>query len=210
MFNVMAAGVLALAMLTPSAPIEASAAMSPPPGRVAIDVQTVNGSGCPAGSAAVNASADNTSFTVSYSDFLAQAGGGATAVDARKNCQINMLVHVPQGFTFAVAKAEYQGYAHLERGATGLQSARYHFTGASATAEASQQFSGPFDGTWYNADRTAEAALVYAPCGADTLFNINTELRVDGTAADKVSFMTMDSTRASVRTVFQLSWKQCA
>ncbi|WP_408610577.1 DUF4360 domain-containing protein [Lentzea terrae] len=35
-----------------------------PPGKVTIDVVTVNGSGCPAGTTAVATAADNTAFTV--------------------------------------------------------------------------------------------------------------------------------------------------
>ncbi|CAM5378677.1 hypothetical protein SALBM311S_06184 [Streptomyces alboniger] len=34
----------------------------------------MNGSGCPQGTAAVAVSEDNTAFTVTYSDYLAQAG----------------------------------------------------------------------------------------------------------------------------------------
>lgn len=211
MLNVTVVGVLALAMLGAPASIEASAAEAAPTEKITVDVQTVNGSGCPAGTATVTASADNTSFIVNYSDFLAQDGGASKATDARKNCQINVRVHVPQGFTYAVAQADYRGFASLAEGATGLQIAHYYFTGTSPTAESTHTFTGARYGLWQAVDRVEEAALVYAPCGVDSLFNINTELRVNaGASESKTSLMTMDSTRGSVRTVYQLSWKQCA
>ncbi|MCA6096351.1 DUF4360 domain-containing protein, partial [Streptomyces sp. SCA3-4] len=110
-----AAVVLVAASFSPSAAAEGGA----PPGRVVIDVVAVNGSGCPAGTAAVAVASDNTAFTVSYSDYLAQVGVGAKPTDFRKNCQLGLNVHVPQGFTYAIARADYRGFAHLERGATG-------------------------------------------------------------------------------------------
>ncbi|GAA1809076.1 hypothetical protein GCM10009835_30230 [Planosporangium flavigriseum] len=102
-------------------------AARPPPDKIVIDVVTVNGSGCPAGTAAVAVSPDNAAFTVTYSHYLAQVGVGAKPTDFRKNCQLNLAVHVPQGFTYAIAKADYRGFAHLENGATGLQRANYYF-----------------------------------------------------------------------------------
>lgn len=51
----------------------ADAFEDPPPDKIIIKVATVNGSGCPQGTAAVAVSEDNTAFTVTYSDYLAQA-----------------------------------------------------------------------------------------------------------------------------------------
>ncbi|KJK55093.1 DUF4360 domain-containing protein, partial [Saccharothrix sp. ST-888] len=88
-----------------------TSAVTPPPDKIVIDVATVNGSGCPAGTAAIAVSPDNTAFTVTYSNYLAQVGVGANPTDFRKNCQLNLDVHVPQGFTYAIAAADYRGFA---------------------------------------------------------------------------------------------------
>src|SRR2546427_79784 len=101
----------------------------PPPDKIIIDVVTVNGTGCKPGTAAVAVSEDNTAFTVTYSEFIAQVGVGAGPLDWRKNCQLSLKVHVPQGFTYAIAQADYRGFAHLERGATALERANYYFQG---------------------------------------------------------------------------------
>jgi len=49
---------------------------SPPTDRIIIDVITVNGTGCPAGTAAVSVLPDNTGFTLSYAAYTAQVGVG--------------------------------------------------------------------------------------------------------------------------------------
>lgn len=185
---------------------------TPPPDRIVIDVVTINGSGCPAGTAAVAVAPDNTAFTVSYSNYLAQVGVGSKPTDFRKNCQLGLNVHVPQGFTYAIAQADYRGFAHLENGATGLEKASYYFQGMSQTASQSHRFSGPLSDDWQTTDSTDVAALVYAPCGSQRILNVNTELRVGAGTSDPgstTSFMAMDSADGSVNTLYHFAWKQC-
>jgi hypothetical protein len=183
----------------------------PPPDKIVIDVATVNGSGCPQGTAAVAVAPDNTAFTVTYSDYLAQAGGDSDPTAFRKNCQLNLIVHVPQGFTYAIASADYRGFLALQPGATGTQRASYYFQGSSSTAFRTHPFNGPYNDDWQATDSTDWAQLVWSPCGVLRNFNINTELRVNaGTSAPgKVSFMTMDSTDGDISTVYHLAWKEC-
>lgn len=183
---------------------------SPPSGRIVIDVVTVNGSGCPRGTAAVATSSDNTAFTVTYSDYLAQAGGSSGPTDFRKNCQLNLAIHVPQGFTYAIAKADYRGFASLQHGAQGQQLAGYYFAGDSATTRISHPLSGPFSNNWQFSDVTDVAALVWHPCGMDRNLNVNTELRVRaGSNPHQTSFIAMDSTDGSIKTIYHFSWKRC-
>ncbi|MFI0977679.1 DUF4360 domain-containing protein [Streptomyces sp. NPDC021093] len=192
-------------------PQSTSAITDPPPDKIVIEVATVNGSGCPQGTAAVAVSADNTAFTVTYSDYLAKAGGTSDPTDFRKNCQLNLVVHVPQGFTYAIASADYRGFASLQPGARSTQKASYYFQGSPNTASITHPFTGPFNDNWQATDKTDWAQLVWAPCGVQRNFNINTELRVDAGTSDpaKTSFMTMDATDGDINTIYQLAWKEC-
>jgi len=207
MLKTVAAAALALsAVLT--AP--AANAASDVPDFVTIDVVTVNGSGCPAGTAAVAAADDRTAFTVTYSQYLAQAGQGSGPTDFRKNCQLNIRVSYPQGFTFGIAQADYRGFANLQQGATGTEKGNYYFQGMSQTASRTHTFNGPKSDNWQATDRATVSEIIYAPCGEVRHLNINTELRVNaGTASKLNSFMTMDSTDSSVSTKYQFSWKRC-
>lgn len=199
-------GAAALFLAAFATPAHADA---PPSGRITVDVMTVNGSGCPAGTASVTELPDNTAFTVSYSSYLAQAGSGASPTDFRKNCQLSLLVHAPQGFTYAIASADYEGYAHLPSGSSGLERANYYFQGTSQNGPYEHTLNGPYDDDWSFTDTADVATLVYAPCGVDRVLNVNTELRVDNGSSSATSFMTMDSTRGSVNTVYHFRWKHC-
>mgnify|MGYP006199072811 CR=1 FL=1 len=103
MFNLVAAVTLAAAVVIPPG---GAPNTTPPPDHMTIDVVTVNGSGCPAGTAAVAVSPDNKAFTVTYSQFMAQVGVGALPTDFRKNCQLNLRMNIPQGFTYGIAQTD--------------------------------------------------------------------------------------------------------
>jgi hypothetical protein len=213
MLSTLSAGVAVASLLLAgsASPTSARIGEEPPTGKITITVATVNGSGCRPGSAAVAIAPDNTAFTVTYSEYLAQAGAGSRPTDSRKNCQIALNVHVPQGFTYAIAKADYRGYASLATGAKGLEQASYYFQGQTETARKSHTFTGPSDTNWQASDETDVESLVYAPCGEERYFNINTELRVDAKSADPrtTSYMAMDSTDGSINTLYHFAWKQC-
>lgn len=204
-----------VAVATATAPVTAGSGShftDPPDDKIVIDLVTVNGSGCPAGTAAVAVSTDNTKFTVTYSEYVALVGVGAGPLDFRKNCQLNMVVHVPQGFTYAIAQTDYRGYANLQEGASFTEKASYYFQGMSQTTPFSHTFSGAMDDNWQATDHVDVAQLVYKPCGEERNFNINTELRVNaGTSntSDTTSFVTMDSTDTDVKTEYHFSWKTC-
>lgn len=209
MFYVLAIGsVLAAALGSPLLIEE----VSPPTESIVVDLVTVNGTGCPAGTAAVAVSDDNTAFTVTYSDYLAQVGVGASATDFRKNCQLSVQVHVPSGFTYAIAQVDYRGYAYLEAGATGIEKASYYFQGMSQTTAVSHAFVGPVDDNWATTDTADLIAASYLPCGEQRNLNINTELRVNGGTSDTsstTSLMTMDSTDTAISTMYHFSWMEC-
>jgi hypothetical protein len=184
----------------------------PPSDHIVIDLVTVNGSGCPAGTAAIAVSPDNTAFTVTYSNYMALVGVGSVATDWRKNCQLNIVVHVPQGFTYAVSQVDYRGFASLASGASAIERANYYFQGQTQTVYSSHTFTGPLGDDWQTTDNVDIAALVYAPCGVLRNLNINTELRaMAGTSnpASTTSFISMDSTDGAISTVYHFSWAQC-
>ena len=183
---------------------------APPPDRITIDVVTVNGSGCPAGTAEVDSASNNTAFTVTYSNYAARAGGNAGPTDFRQNCQLGVLIRVPQGFTYAIARADYRGFARLRNGAVGLQRANYYFQGSSDELHLDHSLTGPYNDNWHTTDVTAVSELVFAPCGRSVILNINTELRVHtGSDANASNFISMNSTDGRVTTLHHFHWERC-
>lgn len=208
MLQLAVAGTLALSML--GAPLVSQpTTVAPPDKDVILTVQAAQGSGCPTGSYTTAISPDKTAFTVAYSKYTAQAGPGVTSTDNRRNCQLMVWVHVPSGFTYAIAAADYRGYGNLAKGATAVEQASYYFQGNPQTAYKSHSFSGPMDDNWQTRDETDAPSLSFLPCGEIRYLNINTELRVKQGTSNQVSYMTMDSVDGSLRTIYHFAWQKC-
>jgi hypothetical protein len=205
MFAAITVGALVAALVTPMATTEPS----PPPGRIVVDLVSVTGTGCPAGSAAITLSPDNSGFVVTFSRYSAQVGVGTSTMDYRKNCQLSISVHQPQGFSFALTQATYAGYAYLEKGAIATERSNYYFQGDKQTSAITHSFTGPFDDSWQLTDTIDAASQIYSPCGEQRALNINTELRIAAGTSDPrttTSYITMDSTRTDS---YQLAWRTC-
>jgi len=155
-------------------------------------------------------SPSNDAFSVTYSAFHAQVGVGATSTDFRKNCQLNMRIRIPQGYSYAITGVDHRGSAHLEAGASGVQRSRYYFAGQVPSALMSHQFSGPYEDVWQTSDNADVASLAFSPCGGERNININSELRVGAGTSDEAttnSSMTMDSTTSNI---YRFAWRTCA
>ncbi|SDZ00628.1 protein of unknown function [Amycolatopsis xylanica] len=170
-----------------------------------VEVASVNGSGCPAGTA--DTSASGNTFSVSYRAFFAQAGGGANPADSRRNCQLSLRVSLPPGYTYGLAATSYTGFAHVEEGASALHRVSFYFQGTSPTVAVDHPFTGPLTGEWRSDYRPAE--IVYSPCGDDRNLNINAELRVRTTDPSKRSFLVADASRGALRAKYEFAVKPC-
>ena len=192
--------------------LSVAGAVEPDPSQIYILPGSIqgNGSGCPPGSTVVDLAPDGQAFTVIFSEFLAQIGRGIPLAESRKNCQLNLTVHVPQGGTYAIASVDYRGYMNLARGARGLQKATFYFQGQEPQASAWQMFEGERSADWHIHQEVEVAALVWAPCGVQRSVNINAQVRLEkGTSGGAESIMTMDSEDGSIKQIYHLSWREC-
>jgi hypothetical protein len=181
------------------------------PDQIEIRNVVYSGSGCAPGTAAIDVASDKTAFTLIFSEFLAQFGPGVPLPESRKNCQVNLTIHLPTGFTFAIAAVDYRGFANLAKGSQGQQKAIFYFQGQSPQATTWRAFGGPFNNDWHLRDEVEVASLVFAPCGIDRSLNVNAQVQaIRGTAkSDSAGFMTMDSEDGSIQQIFHFAFKTC-
>jgi hypothetical protein len=186
-----------------------SAVAIPAPTAVAVEVVTVNGSGCQVGTTAVAMNSDNTAFTVRYSGFQARAGVGTSPTEFRKNCQINLKLRYPQDVTFGIAQVDYRGSARLPVGATGVERGNHYFAGSPSTLQQNHSFAGPLTDNWQATDTTDPNLVFFPPCGQNWNLNANTEIRVTAGAAGDLSAMTMSPTTGDFSATYHLTWRKC-
>jgi hypothetical protein len=186
-----------------------SAAFGDSPPWAHIDSIAYAGSGCPAGSVAENLSDDLTAFTLLFDDYVAEIGPGVPRRENRKNCQINIDLKFPQGWSFTLFEMDYRGYVGIDRGVTALQSSRYYFQGNSHSCKFDTAFYGSKDDDFEIHDTVAASALVWSPCGANRSLNINTQVRLASRSRNATGIITMDSVDGKVTQLYGIKWKRC-
>jgi hypothetical protein len=207
MVKLLAVSCAALFACLAIAPTPARAAVPGDSPHFTVRLDSVAGSGCPQGTTAVSVASD-TIFTVTYDQYTASAGGGASPSDFRKNCQINVDVGVPAGWTYGIAQVDYRGFAHLGSGARGTLAASYYFSGVSGTSRQNHSLYGSVDADYEFNDEAPVVA--YAPCRFHATLNINTALSVyRGTDPSFFNLLTVDSTDVNLTTLYQITFRQC-
>ncbi|KAJ3269051.1 hypothetical protein HDV01_001920 [Terramyces sp. JEL0728] len=180
----------------------------PDPNQVHIKSISYAGTGCPAGTVSSIMSDDATTFTMLMSSFVASSGPGTKITDARKNCQINLNLSYPSGFSYSIASVEYRGYVSIPAGVTATQEATYYISGQSQQVSSKNVFSTPTDQDYENTDTIALAAVVWSPCGAVLPGNINTQVRLSGDLTQPAE-ITVDSVDGTVQQIYGIQWRTC-
>ena len=88
------------------------------------------GSGCPAGTASITLSPDESALSILFDSYSVEAGRATNKTVDRKSCNISIPVQVPQGYSVAVFQVDYRGYNLLPAGGMMRFDAEYFWAGA--------------------------------------------------------------------------------
>lgn len=164
------------------------------------------GTGCPAGSASVTLSPDQTALSILFDNYVAEAGGGRR-VD-RKSCNISVPVEVPSGYSVAVFQVDYRGFNSIPRGAQSRFDAEYFWAGARGP-RVSRTFMGPVSDNYTVSDGLIASTMVWTPCGASVNLRVNTSMMAQTNMYNEQTLATVDSADISSGLVYHLQWRRC-
>jgi hypothetical protein len=172
-----------------------------------------NGSGCPIGTVAQNVSPAKDSFTLTFSDFVAESGPGIPLSQGRKNCIMTLVLDVPSGWQYSIADFYYRGFMDLDRGIRAEHAASYFFEGQGQTGRFASQKLGPYEADYVYKDQIGLSSAVWSPCSAERALNINASIRVDNTNRRQYpnaqGMITNDSVDGQITQVWGLTWRRC-
>ncbi len=174
---------------------------------ISLGMPSYGGTGCPGGSAAVSLSPDNKAISILFDQYVAEAGGGR-AFD-RKNCNVAVPVHVPQGFSVSVFAIDYRGFMGLPSGGRGQLSVDYFLAGGGRGAHTAKTFQGPMASDYLKSDNLGLDAIVWSGCGADTILRANTTLLISSNAHGEQAQGTVDSADIRAGLIYHLQWRSC-
>ncbi|MGH9224732.1 MAG: DUF4360 domain-containing protein [Acidimicrobiales bacterium] len=78
-----------------------AAQAAPDPDAFYVETLGYAGTGCPQGSVGQSFSDDRTTFTMIFDVFVASTGPGVPVSESRKDCQVDLSLHVPPGMAWA-------------------------------------------------------------------------------------------------------------
>jgi hypothetical protein len=164
------------------------------------------GTGCPANSASVTLSPDQSSLSILFDQYVVEAGNGRS-ID-RKSCNIAIPVRVPNGYSISVFQVDYRGFNALPSGARSTFNVEYFFAGSRGVRQ-TKSFYGPTNNLYELSDRLTAEAVVWSACGADTNLRVNTSMVVQSNRRDDLALATVDSADVSAGLVYHIAWRRC-
>lgn len=167
------------------------------------------GTGCPAGSASVTLSPDQKSLSIIFDDFFVEAGALTGRRIGRKNCNLAVPVHVPQGYSISLVDVDYRGYVSLpNRRSQARFSAEYFFAGQRGPRYV-KTFRGQMDDEYVISNQLGLNALVWSKCGADVNLRVNSSMMVRASSNHVDALATVDSADFSAGIVYHVKWRRC-
>jgi hypothetical protein len=183
-------------------------ALVPDPTRVYVQSNTYGGTGCPQGSVGQSFANDRLSFTMIFDSFVASSGPGVPVTESRKNCQLNINLRIPNGFSYSVATFDYRGYMNLPAGVAAEQKVTYYFQGEVKQASAGLRFTGPVNRDYLSRDTLGLAAMLWMACGRNVPLNVNSQVRLTGLLSRQAQ-VTSDSFDGKVKHIMGLQFRRC-
>ncbi|MFN8369750.1 MAG: DUF4360 domain-containing protein [Bacteriovoracaceae bacterium] len=174
---------------------------------ISLGIPGYGGNGCPGGSASITLSPDKKTLSLIFDSFIVEAGGGAPRV-ARKNCNIAIPVHIPQGFSVSLISADYRGFNALPSGATAKFVAEYFFAGFTGP-RFEKSFYGSLNSDYFFQNNLGVAANVWSPCGQSINLRVNTSMMVQANYRNEYSLSTVDTADYTAGLVYHLKWMRC-
>ena len=150
---------------------------------------------------------DRQSMTLIFDSFVASTGSGVPITESRKNCQININLRIPQGFTFSIGTLDYRGYVSLPAGVSAEQKSVYYFQGEEAKHSSATTFTGPVNKDYLTSD-TLPLTTFLSECSRVIPVNINAQVRLFGPPSAQAQ-ITTDSIDGKIRHILGLSWRRC-
>lgn len=135
--------------------------------------------------------------------------------NTRRSCaDVPPSLQYPGGFQFSVLDSTYHGYAQLDAGITGNFYSTYYFS-QDAQATTTTQTSIAGGGIWADGqvytknDKIPTASIIYSPCGATGILNINNRIALTSTNSSASGLITDDDATVAFTQQINISWIKC-
>ena len=82
-------------------------------GLTALGTSALADNGCPQGSFSIVNTPDGSTLTILFDEFSLSSGGNTGKSTEQKECNLQIPLHLPEGFSLGVYRVDYRGFARL-------------------------------------------------------------------------------------------------
>src|SRR5690606_1233380 len=136
----------------------------PNPNTISLGLPEHAGTGCPIGTVAAVVSPDGGQLSILYDQFVAEVGGMTGRSIDRKNCNVAIPVHVPNGLSVSVLQVDYRGFNFLPVGGRSTFNVEYFFAGTRGPVF-TRTFTGPLTDDYFIPNSLLATAVSWSRCG---------------------------------------------
>jgi hypothetical protein len=127
--------------------------------------------GCPQGTYSVVNSPDGASLSILFDEFLVSGAGSA-----QKQCNLQVPLHLPEGYSLGVYRVDYRGYAHLSRKQTSELTVDYHLGPKDKGRRFHRKTKGEHDGEFLFTENIGAGLMKRVGCGEGAALNVSVKL----------------------------------
>jgi hypothetical protein len=138
---------------------------SPDNGSVTIQSIDYFGEGCGQGSVGSYISSDNLALTLAFDEFSVDLFDAPLTQRIAKDCQVNVNLNVPQGWSYGLFCVDFRGFADLESSVVAEQNATYRFDSQASKDLGTIKLKGPFAGDYEQIAAVPVNTIAWSPCG---------------------------------------------
>ncbi len=133
-------------------------------------------------------------------------GGGKN----EKNCTVQLSLNAPAGWAYSLMAVQIRGYANIDAGAWGTQSAAYRIGMNGGQRELSRlRLDGPYNDNYQQVFDLPIKNLQWSACSAGAKgLRLDTRIMVN-TPHNTMALMTVDSMDGSLSQEYSVIWKRC-
>jgi hypothetical protein len=166
--------------------------------------------GCPAGSYSIVTSPDGSSISVLFDKFAVE-GNEANGGFSRISCAMEIPLHLPDGYSLGVYKADYRGYARLEQRQRAELQVDYGVGERNRGRRFRKEVKGVYDGDYAFNERLGGGILKRVGCGDAAVLNFTASLTLMSKKGSTTGQMVLDSVDGSPAggLVFGLDLRKC-
>lgn len=167
------------------------------------------GTGCPAGSASVTLSPDETALSILFDAYLAEAGSVTGKTVDRKSCNISIPVQVPSGYSVSIFQVDYRGFNLIPAAGAYTRMDTEYFWAGSRGPRFARVYSGPTADNYTLSDGLVAQTMVWTPCGASVNLRVNSSVMAQTNRRGEQTMITVDSADLTSGLVYHLQWRRC-